>query len=380
MPTLYSVAKTGKVVTIQYHTVQEEDGSVSVVNIHGQLDGLKITDKTNIKIGKNIGKANETSVVDQANSEMESKWKSKLDKNYTENESGIPDAAEKSLLPMLAQKFNDKKHKIKYPCMTEPKVDGLRSLARLTGTTVEFTSRMYKPYTTLSHLATSVSSAITKLATLYKLPIEDIILDGEIYLHNLTLQEINRRVKKHRGPETEELKFHVYDIAIKDIENELRNEMVSTISEANIVPVVSDIAKSESDVKVAHDKYVKDGYEGVIIRNLKGLYLFDKRSDDLQKYKEFIDDEFEIINITSGEGRETGAIIYVCKVKSPLNNHNGEFAVRPKGTIEDRIQLMKDSKKLIGKKLTVRYQELTEDGIPSFPIGIAVRLDQDLPK
>jgi DNA ligase-1 len=47
--------------------------------------------------------------------------------------------------------------------------------------------------------------------------------------------------------------------------------------------------------------------------------------------------------------------------------------VRPRGTHEDRADLFKDGDSYIGKKLTVRYQELTEDGIPRFPVGIAFR-------
>ena len=49
------------------------------------------------------------------------------------------------------------------------------------------------------------------------------------------------------------------------------------------------------------------------------------------------------------------------------------FSVRPKGTIEMRRDWFKNSKKYIGKKLTVIYQELSELGVPRFPVGKSVR-------
>ena len=63
-------------------------------------------------------------------------------------------------------------------------------------------------------------------------------------------------------------------------------------------------------------------------------------------------------------------IVWKCKTK------NGkEFNVRPKGTNEERAKFYKEAKKYIGKKLTVEYQELTDDGIPRFPVGKNFRND-----
>jgi DNA ligase-1 len=88
----------------------------------------------------------------------------------------------------------------------------------------------------------------------------------------------------------------------------------------------------------------------------------------LQKVKRFVDDEFEIIGGKDGSGRESGLIIYRCKTKSGL-----EFDVRPRGTQESRRDIYKNLDSYIGKHLTVRYQELTDDGIPRIAVGIAVR-------
>ena len=39
----------------------------------------------------------------------------------------------------------------------------------------------------------------------------------------------------------------------------------------------------------------------------------------------------------------------------------------------DAEQFARHGAEYVGKKLTVRYQELTDDGIPRFPVGIAIR-------
>jgi DNA ligase-1 len=50
-----------------------------------------------------------------------------------------------------------------------------------------------------------------------------------------------------------------------------------------------------------------------------------------------------------------------------------EFSVRPKGNLLHRRNLFTNSKKSIVKMLTVKYQELSELGVPRFPVGKDIR-------
>jgi ATP-dependent DNA ligase len=136
------------------------------------------------------------------------------------------------------------------------------------------------------------------------------------------------------------------------------------------------------DIPALHAKYVEEGYEGLMLRNKAGPYKVGFRSKDLQKYKEFQDDEFEVIGFSEGDGVEKGCVIWTCETKK-----GDSFSVRPRGTHEERRDLYKIAKSMVGKKLTVRFQELTEDGrssssssaaggtggVPRFPVGIAFR-------
>ena len=86
------------------------------------------------------------------------------------------------------------------------------------------------------------------------------------------------------------------------------------------------------------------------------------------KYKEFEDKEFKIIGSDQGTGLEEGCVVWICEQED-----GSPFRVRPKGTREDRRQLFINTEKYIGEPLTVRFQERSEDNIPIFPVGIAIR-------
>lgn len=130
----------------------------------------------------------------------------------------------------------------------------------------------------------------------------------------------------------------------------------------------TELVATEDRIYEKHNEYVKAGYEGIIIRNVSGLYSLKKRSKDLQKYKEFKDEEFTVIGGVSSTGTEVDCVIFNVK-----NKKGQEFAVRPRGSFEQRKLWLKDIKNLVGKSLTVRFQELTDDGIPRFPVGIGIR-------
>jgi DNA ligase-1 len=99
---------------------------------------------------------------------------------------------------------------------------------------------------------------------------------------------------------------------------------------------------------------------------MTGLYS-NARSVHLQKYKEFFDEDCVIVGFKEGDGLEKGCVIWICEIDGK------EFACRPRGTREDRQGLFESGDNYIGKMLTVRYQEKTDDGLLRFPVGIAIR-------
>lgn len=362
LPTLYSLSSKGKVKQWTI-TVEEEDGKFYLNSAHGYLNQTITCDYSSAIEGKNIGKKNETTPLQQAESEAMSKWQKKLDKNYSEK---IPESVDEfvNLLPMLAQKYTERKHYVKLPCYLQPKLDGVRSPLSPVGDDMEFTSRGGKEYTTLEHL----KAEIRRTGILGKYT-----LDGEIFCMDKSLQQINSAVKKLR-PETLELQYWIYDVIdttltfekrlaiLEQIRKDLINAKCTSIV---VVPTVSVVC--EEDLMTFHKVFSKD-YEGTMIRNADGMYVLDFRSNDLQKLKDFIDDEFEIIGGKEGSGNDEGTVVFRCKTKT-----DKEFDVRPRGSRDKRREWFEELESCIGKMLTVRYQNLSDDGIPVFPVGIAIR-------
>jgi len=354
-PIIYMQAKGGKVKQWEIWATKFP-GYASVTTRYGFIDGEKQENERRITTGKNVGRANETTPFEQACLEAESKWKKKVDKGYVEDVSGESDVR----LPMLAKKFKDAKHNIQYPAMVQRKLNGVRCFAKkVSNTEMDYSSRKGKSFNgTLGHL------------TPHLLPIMDVgeIYDGEIYVHGWTFQQIIRAVKKLR-PASAELQYHVYDIADESTSNIARTiRMLVPKFNDFIVRVITEQAASEDEVYTYHDQYVREGYEGVMIRNTGGKYLFNHRTDDLQKYKEFIDEEFEITFVKDGEGLEEGCAIFEVE-----NADKNRFWVRPRGSRKLRQKWYDDQSQIIGKELTVRYQCLSEEGIPQFPVGICIR-------
>jgi ATP-dependent DNA ligase len=384
-PTLIGEASTGKAKMWQISVRPVPPSNAEIVVTHGYVDGKKQTGVKLITSGKNIGKKNETTPLEQATLDARAQWQKKKDAGYTEQSapsstpvpaggagaaSPAPAIAESRAkatsttapLPMLAHDFNKRGSSIAFPCYVQRKYDGTRCVAV---PQVGLFSRNRKRYPHLEHILRELSA----------LP-ESIILDGELYSDELTFQEIVGLVKKETlKPADEEkmpkIKFHCYDL-ISDAPYEDRlarlQALFSRFKFTSIVLTNTEVCPSREHLKPLHDKYVAEGYEGIMLRNKAGVYRVGVRSADLQKYKEFCDDEYEVTGFREGDGAEKGCVIWVCRTPA-----GQEFACRPRGTREDRVELFARGASFIGKRLTVRYQELTTDGLPRFPVGIAFR-------
>ena len=121
------------------------------------------------------------------------------------------------------------------------------------------------------------------------------------------------------------------------------------------------------------DRYIKRGFEGSMARNVNSKYLFGYRSVDLLKVKRFLDAEYKVIGFTEGSAVELGAIVFICETED-----GQQFSVRPTGTHEERKEWFTRGDSFVGKMLTVKYQELSNDGVPRFPVGLHFREEWDM--
>ena len=106
---------------------------------------------------------------------------------------------------------------------------------------------------------------------------------------------------------------------------------------------------------------------------MNGEYRFGYRSRSLLKVKNFLDEEYEIVDFTTGVGKFEGSIVWICKT-----DDGQEFKVVPQGTMEERQEAYETASTHVGEMLKVKFFELTDDGIPRFPVGLGIRLEEDM--
>jgi len=256
---------------------------------------------------------------------------------------------------MLAHKFTDHKGKVEFPVYVQPKLNGMRML-----------------FNGESGWSRGNKEVIPEVIQHLKFDTGGYTLDGELMLpNNQLLQESMKAIKKYRPELSSQLIYHVYDVVLPDQHYDNRMEILDTIfmdAPKNVVRVKTVKANDESQVSHLHNLFTQDGFEGTMIRDPWANYEIGKRSYSLLKLKDFVDAEYRIVNVVDGDGSDVGLAIF------ELETDSGQrFNCRPEGSQENRADLFKNRRQLVGKYLTVRYQELSKDGVPIFPVGVSIR-------
>jgi len=360
-PVLQATTRTGKAKFWQGHVVHADDGwynqtSYWQLKNDGSTSAVQWSDPYAVE-AKNVGRSNETSAEEQAYLEIERDFKRQKDKGYAE----VGQKSEVLPLPMLAHKFSDRGHKITWPAFVQPKLNGQRML--FDGT--KGWSRGGKEI--IPECITHIKDEIGPLP-------EGVILDGELILPgNPLLQKTMTAIKKFRPELSPTLVYWVYDIVDPSKRYSKRFDQLGRIlvldkEHVKVTPTVN--VENAADVMAHHEHFVRLGFEGSMVRFDSEGYDIGHRNNQLQKVKDFVDSEFEVLDIVDGDGRFKGAAIFVCRA-----TETETFTVVPEGDMEYRRSLYETRDKILSarKYLTVRYQELSEDGVPIFPVGVSLR-------
>lgn len=381
--TLYKRSKAGKI--SEWSISSGTDG---ICIRHGFQDGKKQCDMIVVE-GKHKGKSNETTPEQQAENEAESKVKKQLDSGYKESIDEIDDMF---LLPMLAQDYTKGKNKEKiiFPCYVQPKIDGVRCMISVQNGELKAFTRKGKPFTGIDHITSALSK--TDLAIT-----ENFALDGELFSDKMTFQKLAGLIRKKKLTKGDLLKLKdvyliLFDCVFMDTPETPFNRRYATLQsmlldECEHVQILKTKTCGNEKQLAKFHQQLSQKYEGTIIRNIDSPYGINTRSYDLQKLKDFHDEEYIIAGHKEGAGRDAGTVIWnVLVPHNPKDNVRlrdnfkagnaigGRYcSVRPRGSVESRKAMFNDAESYYGKLLTVRYQELTDDGIPRFPVGISIR-------
>ncbi len=365
---LYSLNSNG---SVQKWTISVRGNKI--IKHYGQVGGKIQETEDVIQSGKNIGRSNETTPHQQALAEALAQWEKKLKSGYTQTqaatEAGKVDACiTGGVEPMLAHKYRDHADKITYPCYAQPKLDGIRCIAIIEMGVATLWTRTRKPITGVPHIVRALERQFPKYdGDTVK---NRTILDGELYNHaySARFEEIVsfcKQVTPKKGHEV--VQYHVYDT----VDASMFSERTDSIRKAEFLhPLVAVKSTYTLNVEQLMEQFGEDriaGYEGTMVRNAASLYEH-KRSYNLQKIKEFDDAEFKITGVKAGRGRMAECAIFTC------TNAKGDlFDCKMEGSLEKLKEILIDSRNVIGKMLTVRYQGFTNGNVPRFPIGVSIR-------
>ena len=352
LPALYKRSTTNKISFWQI----EVDGNKFRTE-SGFTDGKKIISEWTICEGKSYNSSSEQDLK-----QAKAIHKKKIELGAFENLKDIDNPI--LFNPMLAHDYNDYKDKITFPIFSQPKLDGVRCIVTSRG----MFSRNGKQIISAPHIFESLKPLFEQN--------EDLIFDGELYAEDLH-DDFNKiiscvRKTKPTKDDLEEskkwIKYHIYDLPSCDKNFIVRNQTLNSIK----LPLTCKLVSTEqvdnlNDLFAYYEDYLTIGYEGQILRIPDSLYE-NKRSKSLLKHKTFFDSEYKIIDVIEGIGKLTGKVgtlLFETKEGKTFNSSvNGEH--------EYLEQLWKTKNTLIGKLATVKYFNLTPDGIPRFPKVIQI--------
>lgn len=370
-------------------TLSQEGNSFIINRSTGQYQG-KMSTQPEIVIER--GKA-KRSVIQQAELEFNSIVNKYMDKGYKKlnsltqkkfNEISTSEMDELvptiksdqngALKPMLAKSSNDCQNSVlNKPMLCSRKLNGVRMMCKYNAEEdrIITISRGGKNYDAATE---HIYDELREIFKLYP----DITLDGELYHHGHYLQEISGIARlQDWEPRCKLLQYWIYDIADGDMIFTDRQAILEDIDinteelEFEYINILEHVStESWNDIQKLHDKWVNEGFEGLVARKPDKTYQYGKRGSDMIKVKMYQDEEFEIIDYQDGLREED--FCFVCQT-----DDGKPFAAKPIGDRELKAEYIRNIDSIIGLKGTVKFFEWSKEGIPLQPVFQNVRYKED---
>ncbi len=270
---------------------------------------------------------------------------------------------------MLCYPFDEERlKKWNSPVIVQPKLDGERCRALCNHGSVTLLSSSGAEIVSVPHINQELSRMFMNS--------KEIELDGELYTHGMSFEEISSRVSRtvNLHSQSDDIYYHAFDIVSEKPQWE-RTLILKNIMESapeHIVRVPEKIGENLDDVMEIYDFILSQGFEGIIVRNFHASYIR-KRSTYIMKFKPKKDDFYKIVGYQqmidkNGKPKEMlGALI--------LTSDEGTiFSVGSGMTDEFRTKFWGPEKAnlLKGSICHVQYQHLTDKKVPRFPVFVKI--------
>jgi hypothetical protein len=241
-----------------------------------------------------------------------------------------------------------------WPVLTQPKLDGERCRVVTNNSRLFLLSSTEEFITSVPHLNEELR--------LLNCPFE---LDGELYVHGWTFEQIHsvvsRRVNQHEL--SNQMEFHVFDY-ISDEPQLVRSANLTKWFRENVPAcspvklVSSQVAQSFNWIMSQYEQYIANGYEGIIVRHTEASYER-KRSSWIMKFKPKRTDHYPIVGFVE-EQDQFGVAKNMLGAFVCLSNDGELFNLSASClTHERKREFWVQRENLLGFMLKVKYQCLT---------------------
>ena len=273
--------------------------------------------------------------------------------------------------PMLAYPVSDKPIDYTQPVFMQPKLDGVRCLIQCNPSKMVVAySRTGKEWKNIDHILNSLIPFFAEHP--------DVILDGELYNHALrdNFEKIISCVRKTKPTDADRaesrklVQFHCYDIVDETMSFTERCDFVFTnLRDAYGVRTVATTKGicSNDQAHAFHDLYLKDGYEGSILRT-NDTYKCG-RSWSLRKFKDFHDAEAVLTDWVEGKGKRKGTIGKFIAIDADGN----EFGMPVMDNFKKLQTNFEEMQEWVGEIATFTYFERTKANSYRHPLFKAIR-------
>ncbi len=265
---------------------------------------------------------------------------------------------------------------------SQPKLDGVRCLIQSEVSIFGFTeivaySRTGKVWRNIEHI-------LKELVPFFE-EHPDIVLDGELYNHDLrdNFEKIISLVRKTKPTDDdrfesyEKVQFHCYDTIMEHMDFKGRHKFIRDNFKCkyrvypypSVRPLMAATVNNTEEVEVYHEEFLEAGYEGSILR--KNAPYECKRSWTLMKVKDFSDAEALIVGYEEGKGKRVGTL-----GKFLMQDDDGNKFGCPPGkgyNYQDMRDMLKDIHKYMGQTATFTYFERTKAGSYRHPLFKSIR-------
>ena len=257
---------------------------------------------------------------------------------------------------MLATMFTEKRfNAMPKSVLVQPKIEGDRLRGAMKNGLLDL-------LTSCGNRRISVPHIYEELATS---SLDNIELDGELYCHGMRHSEIRSIVSRTKNlhPDYKRIQYHVFDIVdLQDSQikrtTDLENLFYATPRLQFIKLVLTIPVNTIEELQKAYTKFLKQGYEGIIIRHPYAKYVRRKVST-IMKLKPRVSEYFTITGVEeemdlAGERKGTfGAFNLITEEGQKFNAGSGPTAYQ-------RVLLWQYRSKLIGTKVKIRFQGYTK--------------------